>query len=66
MKWTPIPDDKTREEYIARVIDAYAAAGRTLSVEQANKEAERLYHFDYDDWLSESKEQREYNYFINQ
>lgn len=59
MKWTPIPDQKTREEYIARVINAYAAAGRTLSVEQANKEAERLYHFDNDDWLSEFKEQRE-------
>lgn len=59
MKWTPIPDEKTREEYIARVIDIYAEAGQTLSVEQANKEAERLYHLDNDDWLSEWKERKE-------
>lgn len=57
--WTPIPDQKTREEYIERVIDIFAAEGLTLSVEEANKQAERLYHLDNDDWLSESKEQRE-------
>lgn len=64
MKWTPIPDDKTREEYIARVIEIYK--GKSLSISEINFEAERLYHFDHDDWLSEAKEQREYNYFINQ
>lgn len=56
MKWTPIPDQKTRERYIAHVIDIYADAGKTLTVEQANKEAERLYHLVNDDWLSEYKE----------
>lgn len=57
--WTLIPDQKTREEYIERVIDIFADEGLTLSVEEANKQAERLYHLDHDDWLSESKEQRE-------
>lgn len=64
--WTPIPDEKTRVEYIARAIKIYDNNGQSLTVELANKEAERLYHFDHDDWLSEAKEQREYNYFINQ
>lgn len=49
MKWTPIPDQKTREEYIARVIDIFAEQGLTLSVEDANKQAERLYHYEHDD-----------------
>ena len=57
--WTPIPDQKTREEHIARVIDIYSNAGKTLSVEQANKEAERLYHLENDDWLSAWKEWKE-------
>lgn len=47
--WTPIPDQKTREEYIARVIDIFAEEGLTLSVEDANKQAERLYHYEHDD-----------------
>ena len=59
MKWTPIPDQKTREEYIERVIDIYSNAGQSLSVEQANKEAERLYHLENDDWLSAWKEWKE-------
>lgn len=59
MKWTPIPDQKTREEYIERVLDMFAAEGLTLTVEEANKHAERLYHLGNDDWLSEYKEQRE-------
>lgn len=56
MKWTPIPDQKTREEYIARVIDIYAEKGKTLSVEEANKQAERLYHYDHDQWLDDFKD----------
>ena len=48
MKWTPIPDEKTRVEYIGRVIDIFAEMGISLSVEEANKEAERLYHYDHD------------------
>lgn len=56
MKWTPIPDEKTRVRYIAQVIDIYADAGKTLTVEQANKEAERLYHYDHDQWLDDCKE----------
>lgn len=59
MKWTPIPDQKTREEYIERVLDIFASEGLTLTVEEANKHAERLYHLDNDDWLSECKEQHE-------
>lgn len=56
MKWTPIPDQKTRDEYIARVIEIYEEKGKTLSVEEANKEAERLYHYDHDQWLDDCKE----------
>lgn len=59
MKWTPIPDQKTREEYIERVLDMFEAEGLTLTVDEANRHAERLYHLDNDDWLSEYKEQRE-------
>ena len=57
--WTPIPDQKTREEYIERVIDIFAADGLTMTIEEANKQAERLYHLDHDDWLSDYKEKRE-------
>lgn len=53
-KWTQIPNLQTREEYIAKVIDIYA--GKPLTVEQANKEAERLYHYDHDQWLDTCKE----------
>lgn len=56
MRWTPIPDEKTRVEYIARVIDIFAEMGVSLSVEEANKEAERLYHYDHDQWLDNCKE----------
>lgn len=59
MLWTPIPDEKTRVEYIARVVKIYSNAGQSLSVEQANKEAERLYHLENDDWLSAWKEWKE-------
>lgn len=59
MKWTPIPDQKTREEYIERVLDMFAAEGLTLTVEEANKHAERLYHLENDDWLSAWKEWKE-------
>lgn len=57
-KWTPIPDQKTREEYIARVIEIYGSANKTLTVEQASREAERLYHLENDD-LEDCKEQKE-------
>lgn len=52
MLWTPIPDEKTRVEYIARVVKTYEDHGWSLTVEQANKEAERLYHLESDGWLS--------------
>lgn len=56
MRWTPIPDEKTREEYIARVIDIFAENGTALTVGEANLSAERLYHYDHDEWLDECKE----------
>lgn len=56
MKWTPIPYEKTRVEYIARVIDIFDEQGISLSVEEANKEAERLYNYDHDQWLDDCKE----------
>lgn len=54
MNWTPIPDQKTREEYISKVMDMYK--DKPLTVEQANYEAERLYHYDQDQWLDDCKE----------
>lgn len=56
MRWTPIPDEKTREEYIARVIDIFAKNGTALTVMEANLAAERLYHYDHDQWLDDCKE----------
>ena len=56
MIWTPIPDEKTRVEYIARVIDMFAEEGISLTVEEANLSAERLYHLDHDQWLDVCKE----------
>lgn len=56
MKWTPIPDEKTRVEYIAQVIDLFDEMCIPLSVEEANLAAERLYHYDHDQWLDDCKE----------
>lgn len=59
------PDEKTREEYIGRVIDIYAENNITLTVEEAAKEAERLYQLENADIMGEYKRFREDQDFFN-
>lgn len=59
------PDEKTRDEYIGRVIDIYAENDTMLTVEEAAKEAERLYQLENSDILGEYKRFREDKEFFN-